>query len=199
MSTDDIKLIGIAVTAVASLLSFLGLIYVARKNREHADTLHLKVSRNTELVEELKHEYAQELATVQNELSKQLHKSQKAYDKKLEVLEATYEKLGKIQSLVETYVVPFTKHTESRDPEKLKQASIVFEELREYRLRKAIFFDSDDKLGSSMADIMGALNRMENISESESRETIFDRQKIFQETITPAVNSVREQYQRALV
>jgi len=199
MTTDEIKLVGIAVTAIASLLSFLGLIYVARKNREHAISLQLKVSRNTELVEGLKHEYAQELATVQNELSKQLHKSQKAYDKKLEVLEATYEKLGKIQSLVETYVVPFTKHTESRDPEKLKQASIVFEELREYRLRKAIFFDSDDKLGSSMADIMGALNYLDNISESDTRQTIWDRQKLFKDTITPAVNSVKEQYQRALV
>lgn len=198
MSSEDIKFIGVAVAAIGSLLSFLGVIYVARLNREHTAALQKQAMENTRQFANMKHQYAQELATIQNTLSKELHKSQKSYEKKLEVLSGAYDKLGLIQSLVESYVVPYTVHTESRAPEKLVEASRVFEELREYHLRNAIFFDKDDLLGSSMGEIMGQLNYLNNISDSDSMETVYKRQETFRSKINPAISSVREQYQRAV-
>lgn len=197
MTMEEIRLYGVIVAAIGSLLSFFGVIYVASCNRQHTLNLQRYSQKNERLFEDIKHSNAEKLASLQSELSAQSHRSQKNYEKKLEVLSGAFDKLGKIQSLVESYVVPYTVHTQSRDPQKLVEASKVFEELREYHLRNAIFFDKDDKLGSSMSEIMGQLNYLNNISDSDGMDVVAERQKAFNQKINPAIYSVKEQYQRA--
>lgn len=198
MTIEEIRLLGVAVSAIASLLSFLGIVYVARINRRHAFYMQRAAQEKEAALEEVKKLHSQELAGLQAKLSNMSHRSQKNYEKKLEVLSNAFDKLGKIQALVESYVVPYTEYTKSRDPNKLVEACMVFEELREFHLRNSIFFDKDDKLGSSMGAIMGQLNYLVNISKSSDDGVIPLRQKSFQDVISPAVYSVKEQYQRAL-
>jgi len=198
MNMEEIKFYGVMVAAIASLLSLFGVVHVARLNRQHANKLQQNAQNNEKFFEDIKHSNAEKLASLQSQLSSNLHRSQKNYDKKLEVLSGAFEKLGKIQSLAESYVVPYTVHTKSRDPNKLIEASKLFEELREYHLCNAIFFDADDKLGSSMGELMGQLNYLNNISDSDGLDVVAQRQKSFMEHINPAINSVKEQYQRAV-
>ena len=81
----------------------------------------------------------------------------------------------------------------------MKGACLQFEELRKYHMSNAIFFDSDDQLGSSMGKIMGELNRINNLDKSSKGADSW-RQQVdsFQEVIEPSISSVKSQFRKSL-
>ncbi len=94
------------------------------------------------------------------------------------MLSSAYNLLGSIKFLVESYLTPYTEYSKSGDSEKIKGACLQFEELRKYHMSNAIFFDSDDQLGSSMGKIMGELNRINNLDKSSQGANSFLHQQV---------------------
>ena len=82
MTMEEIRFYGVIVAAIGSLLSFLGVVYVAKVNRQHTLNLQKHSQENERRFEDIKHLNAEKLASLQAELSAQSHRSQKNYEKK---------------------------------------------------------------------------------------------------------------------
>jgi hypothetical protein len=192
--------IAAAATIIAALVTLFGAIYVHRKTAENAKISEFANKELSRIARESSEQHERSLSTLNSRLEQAVHKANSTYSKKLEVLSSSYNLLGSIKFLVESYLTPYTEHSKSGDPEKMKEACLQFEELRKYHMSNAIFFDSDDQLGQSMGEIMGELNRINNLDKSSQGADNFWRQQVeaFQTVIEPSTSSVKSQFRRSL-
>ncbi|MDU0111856.1 hypothetical protein RT723_02300 [Psychrosphaera aquimarina] len=199
-SNMEKEYIAAAATIIAALVTLFGAIYVHRKTAENAKASEHANKEISRIARESSEQHERSLSMLNSRLEQAVHKANSTYSKKLEVLSSAYNLLGSIKFLVESYLTPYTEHSKSGDPEKMKDACLQFEELRKYHMSNAIFFDSDDQLGSSMGEIMGELNRINNLDKSSEGADDFWRQQVkaFQTVIEPSISSVKSQFRKSL-
>lgn len=102
-------------TIIAAIVTFLSSICVSiktSKSSKASNDMYEELSRITR-----EHERSQSL--LNSVLEKAVHKSNSFYSKKLEVLSYSYNLLGSIKFLVESYLNPCTTNSRSGDPKKL--------------------------------------------------------------------------------
>ncbi len=188
--------IAAAATIIAALVTLFGAIYTHRKTAENA-----KASEHTNReLSRIAKQYDRSLSILNSRLEQAVHKANSTYSKKLDVLSSAYNLLGSIKFLVESYLTSYTEHSNSGDPEKMKEACLQFEELRKFHMSNAIFFDSDDQLGGSMGEIMGELNRINNLNPNAQGANEHWGQQVtaFQTVIEPSISSVKSQFRKSL-
>lgn len=192
--------IAAAATIISALVTLFGAIYVQRKTAEHAKASEYASKELSRIARESSERHERSLSMLNSRLEQAVHKANSTYSKKLEVLSSAYNLLGSIKFLVESYLTPYTEHSKSGDPEKMKSACLQFEELRKFHMSNAIFFDSDDQLGSSMGKIMEELDRINNLNKKSQGADSFWEQQVtaFQTVIEPSIASVKSQFRRSL-
>jgi len=188
--------IAAAATIIAALVTLFGAIYTYRKTAENAKTSE---HTNKEL-SRISEQHDRTLSILNSRLEQAVHKANNTYSKKLDVLSSAYNLLGSIKFLVESYLTSYTEHSNSGDSEKMKEACLLFEELRKFHMSNAIFFDSDDKLGRTMGEVMEELNRINNLQPEAKGANEYWKQQVaaFQTAIEPSISSVKSQFRKSL-
>jgi len=197
----DVALIGAVATIIAALVTLFGAIYVQRKTAEY-DQLSKSIERKylSNLTEsERRHE--KQLSILSSRLEEVIYKSNSIFSKKLEVIGRIYSMLGCIQFELESFLVGYTEHSESGNPQKLIDASKQFEELRKYYAMNLIYVDNEQELGQAIGKLMGDLNRM-NVYQYEHKtatDPAWNKQvEVMQQSINPLLNSIKEQFKESL-
>ncbi|BDZ74475.1 hypothetical protein GCM10025856_21940 [Methylophaga marina] len=194
------EIVGAAATIIAALVTLLGAIYTHRKTAENAKVSESSRDELVRISRESEERHSRSLSLLNSRLEQAVHKANSIYSRKLEILSGAFNILGEISFLVESYLTPYIEHSGSGRAEKMEQACAKFEDLRKYHMANSIFFDSEDVLGESMGKIMEELNRINNLNTSSGTNQNYWLEQVdaFQTVIKPAVESVKEQFQRTL-
>jgi hypothetical protein len=176
----------VSATILGTLLSGLFLYGVHRLNRNHA-SIENKITQS----------HAVSLASINSSLSKEAHAANHLYTRKAICFEEVSKIAGNLIYWSEKCVVQSTTFDFGTKKEIANKMAKSFEDLRHYTLQHSVFFDEISGLQSNLGELMGSVNHIQNMVESEDfsagQPAWVEAVGVYRGQLTPVANAFKKE------
>lgn len=179
-------------SSCAALIALFGAIYNRNKTEEAAKEAREGNERLSERLKKMDESQQANLSLLKSDLDRMTFVVNANYSKKIEVLTEAYSKLAEIKLMVESFVVPLFAHSQTGNPQTLRDAADKFEELYKFCSMKSIYFTSAP-LMTALSGVMAHLNHMLNVAHSGNSSSRLQQAAIVIEGVTPILSKIREE------
>lgn len=186
------------IAAIASIISALIALLGVILSQKKADAARRSSEELSLRLKQIEANYQSSLASLHTDLDRMTYIINSNHAKRIDVLSEAYSMAADVKITLEQYVVPIFIDSKTKDINTLCDASRKFEELYKYCSQKAIFFNEDSNIITSIGELMGCIKRMRNMAE-ESQETVKPEQAmIVIGSVGPVLSAIRKEIREDL-
>lgn len=182
----DASVIAAAASICAALIALFGALFNRRKTEEAAEQL--------KRIDECQHNH---LTLLKSELDRISFVANSNHSKRVEVITEAYLRLAEIKFLMEAFVVPMFPQSVPRNTQTILDAVAKFEDLYKFCSMKAIFFSDRISIMEALGKVMGYINQMQNLAQSDS-SSWHQQASVVIDGVTPVLQQIRNEVRREL-
>lgn len=181
-------------TLTVAFIALFGTLFNTWKSSQNARETRNNNERLSKELKSIDARQQSELALFQSELGRMSAN----YSKRVEVLTESYAKLVEIKLLMESFVVPLFEHSVTGDKATIRRAADKFEELYHYSSMNFVYFRKDSTFMSSLGELMGHINHMQNNANSGDKSSWHKQARIVIEGVNPILSNIAAEVRKEL-